>query len=226
MALTSLGRLSFYHVSFFPRAMGQIFREAVMFGGGDPSLVTAWQRQYLHFLRKVQLVQPGRPLLLKNPANTARITLLREMFPGARFVHIHRDPLRVFASTVHLYLKTQTAWGLQAVDRGRIVDHVLETYPMLMDAYFAQSRDLGEGELVEVRFRDLQRDALGTLRHIYDRIGIGGFEQAEPYFASYLQAQQGYRKNVIPLAEDERKAVEAHWGAIIARLGYYDSDSI
>jgi len=116
MALTSFGRLSFYHVSFFPRAMDNIFGEAVMFNDGDVGLKALWQSHYLHFLRKVQYAQPGQRLLLKNPANTARIAMLREIFPGARFVHIHRDPYEVFTSTVHLYLETQAAWGLDPAD--------------------------------------------------------------------------------------------------------------
>ena len=39
MALTAVGRLSFYHVSFFPRRMAQVFQEAVLFGNGNPDLV-------------------------------------------------------------------------------------------------------------------------------------------------------------------------------------------
>jgi len=220
LALTSVGRLSFYHVSFFPKRMGRIFDEAVLFSNGDAELIDIWRRQYLHFLRKVQLEQPGLPLLLKNPANTARIVLLKEMFPGCRFIHIHRDPYKVFVSSVHLYLKAQEAWGLQATDRDLVVRHVLDSYPMLMDAFFAQRDVLGDGELVDVGFRSLQEDPIGTLANIYSELGIGGFDAAVPHFEDYVDSQRDYKKNRLPLAANEKDAVSQRWKGVFDRLGY------
>lgn len=220
MALTSTGRMSFYHVSFFPRCMGRIVNEAVLFDGGDPALVARWQRQYLAFLRKVQYAQPGKPLLLKNPANTARIALLREMFPDAKFIHIHRDPYRVFVSSVHLYLQAQQAWGLHRTDRERVVEHVLDSYPKLMNAYFAQCGALGEGELAEVRFRDLEDDAMGVLAAVYRQLDLPHFDDAAPRFRAYLDSQRDYRKNQLTLSEEEKRQVATRWGDIFERLGY------
>lgn len=37
-----------------------------------------------------------KPLLIKSPVHTARIGLLLDMFPRARFVYIHRHPLQVW----------------------------------------------------------------------------------------------------------------------------------
>jgi hypothetical protein len=220
LALTSVGRLSFYHVSFFPRCMGRIFDEAVLFEDGDTDLIDTWKRQYLHFLRKVQLVQPGRPLLLKNPANTARIVLLKEMFPGSRFVHIHRDPYRVFASSVHLYLKAQEAWGLHSTDRDSVARHILDSYPKLMNAFFVQREGLSDDELVEIGFRSLQEDPLATLGTIYDHLGIEGFDAAVPEFERYIDSQRDYKKNDLPLAAHEQDEVARRWNDVFDRLGY------
>jgi len=220
MALASCGRMSFYHVSFFPRHIERIFREAVLFNGGDRALQARWQHQYLLFLKKVQLTQPGRRMLLKNPANTARITVLKQMFPAARFVHIHRDPYKVFASTVHLYMKAQEAWGLHTPDRDRVVSGVLKAYPALMRAYFEQSESLGNGELVEVSFEELQRDPLATLAMIYDQLQLEGFEAVQPRFRRYNNAQRGYRKNALPLTGNERERVRRGWREAFDRLGY------
>lgn len=220
MALTSTGRLSFYHVSFFPGCMERIFDEAVMFEGGKEELQAAWKRQYLAFLRKVQFAQPGKTLLLKNPANTARIHLLREMFPGARFIHIHRDPYKVFTSSVHLYMKAQEAWGLHHTDRDRVVRHVLDSYPKLMSAFFSQRREFTENELVEVSFRDLQQDALETLSSIYQKLNLADFDAAVPRFQAYLESQRDYQKNQLPLSSGERDEVSRRWREIFQQLGY------
>jgi hypothetical protein len=220
MALTSTGRMSFYHVSFFPRRMERIFNEAVMFDGGDPNLQAIWKRQYLAFLRKVQFAEHGKPLLLKNPANTARITLLQAMFPGARFVHIRRNPYKVYASTIHLYLKAQQAWGLQATDRESVARHVLESYPRLMNAYFEQRGELGDRQLVEVRYRDLQDDPMSLLASIYEQLDLPGHDAAAPRFAAYLDSQRGYRKNVLSITPQEKAEIARRWQAIFELLGY------
>ena len=220
MALTSTGKMSFYHVSFFPRSMERIFNEAVMFDDVNPELEESWKHQYLAFLRKIQFDQPGMPLLLKNPANTARIRLLHDMFPGTKFVHIHRDPYKVFVSTIHLYLKAQEAWGLQRPDRERLVRHVLDSYPRLMNAYFADRGLLADDELVEVSFRDLQADAVGTLARIYEQLNLVGFDDAAPRFEAYLDSQRDYKKNVLPIAPDEKAEVARCWAEVFEQLGY------
>ncbi len=222
MALVSSSRLSFYHVSFFPRAIEKIFRDAILFDNGDEDLIREWERNYLYFLKKVQLVQPGQRLLLKNPANTARITILKRLFPRAKFIHIHRDPYKVFASTVHLYVKAQEAWGLHRVDRHRVVRHVLESYPALMNAYFSQRKLLRDDELVDVAFRDLQQDPMRTLAAIYSGLNLEGFASAAPAFARHVESQRSYRKNELTLSPWERTQVRRRWAQAFDALGYAD----
>jgi hypothetical protein len=43
-----------------------------------------------------------KPLLIKSPVHTARVALLLRLFPRARFVYVHRDPLTVFSSAAHM----------------------------------------------------------------------------------------------------------------------------
>lgn len=43
-----------------------------------------------------------KPLLIKSPVHTARVALLLRLFPRARFVYVHRDPLTTFASAAHM----------------------------------------------------------------------------------------------------------------------------
>jgi len=220
MALVSFSRLSFYHVSFFHRAVERIFREAVLFNDGDRKVIDRWLHHYLYFLKKVQLAQPGLRLMLKNPANTARISVLRKIFPKSRFIHIHRDPYKVFASTVHLYLKAQEAWGFHNVDRDHVVRHILNSYPQLMSAYFTQRESLADDELVEVSFRDLQQDPMETLATIYRRIGLERYDEAAPHFSRYIDSQKNYSKNVLSLSDWERGEINCRWRQSFDELGY------
>ena len=58
--------------------------------------IDEWKRAFLWFARKLTL-KHGRPLVLKSPPHTARIRLLLEMFPDARFVHITESRTRSFS---------------------------------------------------------------------------------------------------------------------------------
>ena len=220
LALAATSPLSFYHVSFFPKGIRRIFRDAVLFDGGNPKLAGRWTQDCLAFLKKVQSASPGKHLMLKNPANTARIRLLTTLFPDARFIHIHRDPYKVFASTVHLYLKAQEEWGFHRVDREAVVDHVLDSYPLLMNAYIDQRNRIPEGRLCEVRFSDLQQSPLETLGTVYRQLDISGLETATPHFRSYLESVSDYRKNRLELSARDKARVKERWEPFFHHFGY------
>jgi hypothetical protein len=220
MALASIGPLSFYHVSFFPKQIEKIFNDTVMLNGGDPQRVREWQKQYLAFLKKIQLAQPGQRLLLKNPANTARLSILRQMFPRARFVHIHRNPYRVFTSTVHLYRRAQQVWGLHPVNDERIVRHVVHSYKALMTSYLEEKKHLRPEQLCEISFADLQQDPLASLSNIYQTLNLPGYDDAKPKFAKYLDEQQRYQKNDLPISEIDAETLAMEWQSIFKQLGY------
>ncbi|MEX0325889.1 MAG: sulfotransferase [Puniceicoccaceae bacterium] len=220
LALACTSPLSFYHVSFFPKAVGRIFQESILFNGSDEALIACWENDYTTFLRKVQMVRPDCRLLLKNPANSARIDLILRLFPDARFIHIHRNPLKVYASTIHLYLKAQEEWGFHRPDRSLVAEHVLQTYPLLMQAYLDQRSSIPEGRLVEVAFKDLQDQPLQVLETIYSDLRLPGFETAASLFETYLHSVSGYSKNRLEQESAETEQVRTRWKPFFETFGY------
>ena len=85
---------------------------------------------------------------------------------------------------------------------------------------FDQRTELGDGELVDIGFRSLQENPIGTLRTIYENLGIEGFDTASPLFDSYIESQRDYQKNHLPLAANEKEAVARSWKDVFDRLGY------
>jgi omega-hydroxy-beta-dihydromenaquinone-9 sulfotransferase len=77
-----------------------------------PAGLRRWKRAFDGFLRRLTY-QTGKRLVLKSPPHTARIKTLKEMFPGAIFIHIVRDPYVVFPSTVNLWRTLYRTHGLQ-----------------------------------------------------------------------------------------------------------------
>jgi len=138
----------------------------------------------------------GRPLVLKSPAHTARIALLLEMFPDARFVHIHRDPFAVFRSARRSIQVMERASCLQNPRSPDEIDNwIIGRYNVLYDAFFEERDLIPDGQFHEIRFEDLESDPVTEIRRLYESLGIPGFEAFRPSLEDYVSANSGYRKN-------------------------------
>ena len=117
--------------------------------------------------------------MLKSPTHTARVRTILEVFPDAKFVHIVRDPLVLFPSTVRLWKSLSEVQGFQIPrdDAGWIEGHVLDTFVRMYEC-FEQDRELvPPGRLIDVRYEDLVADPVGKMRDIYRRLDLGDFAE-------------------------------------------------
>jgi hypothetical protein len=195
-------------------------QEYGMFDGVPEAVVNEWKRVYVEVLRKTTLAMGHRRLVLKNPINTARVKLLLELFPDAKFIHIHRNPYDVFLSTLHLYEKALPAAQLQAVSRAEIESNILHIYEGIMRRFLAQRALIPAGNLVEVRFEHLEASPLAQLRRLYEALQLPGWEAAEPAFVEYLDSQVGYRKNQYSLTPEIIDTVNRHFAFALDAWDY------
>lgn len=173
--------------------------------------VEEWKKAFLWFLKKLTL-KCGRRLVLKSPPHTARIRLLLELFPDAQFVHVHRNPYRVFQSFRHYFDTAMWHTYLQRPELDRIDDRILRRYQLLYDRYFEDRRLIPSGSLHEIRFDDLERDPVSAVRSVYEKFGLNGFASFEPKLRSYVESLRGYQKNEFPpLNVNERRLVACMW---------------
>ncbi len=219
LALVNDGAPSPYLSWVFPRRADRhdrflTFREAA----GDE--VASWKSSLLRFLRKLAL-RGGRRAVLKSPPHTARIGLLLDLFPAARFIHIRRDPYQVFRSTRHMYATTMRYWRLQSPPPGDEDDRILRIYREMYDAYFDQRGLIPAGHSCEVAYEDLERDPIGQVGAIYEALGLPGFGAARPGMEVYLESIAGYRKNAdSELPGPVRQRVGQEWGRCFEEWGY------
>lgn len=173
--------------------------------------IEQWKAAFLWFCQKLTFKQ-NRALLLKSPPHTARIRLLLEMFPEARFIHIHRNPYHVFQSQRHYFNTAMWYTYLQKPDPTTIDDGILERYNLLYDAYFQDRPLIADNRFCEIRFEDLERDPKREVKKIYEKLSLPGFNQLEPQLDSYIASLSGYRKNDhAPLDEPTRRRVAEAW---------------
>ena len=219
-ATCNLCEHSLYVGWYFPKRMHELFHKYVLFEDALPEVVNQWKRVYLDVLRKATLHAGGKPLLLKNPANTARITQLLELFPDARFIHIHRDPYAVFRSSQKLHRSVYDMVGLQTVGDAEIQDNVLHIYRKLMRRYLDTRGLIPKGNLVEVRYEDLEQRPMQELERIYAALRLSGLEKARPRMESYLAAQKSYVKNRHVFTQHDIARVRREWQFAFDQWGY------
>ena len=170
-----------------------------------------WKTAFTWFLKKLTF-KYHRPLVLKSPPHTARIRQLLEMFPDARFVHIHRNPYTVFQSFRH-YFDTATWYSyLQRPDVTGIDDRILRRYNVLFDAFFAERNLIPEGRFHEIAFESLERDPMGEMEELYQKLDLAGFDQLRPKLQRYVDSLSNYRKNqFVELDPLMRRKVATAW---------------
>ena len=204
IAPMNLSQLSPYLDWVFPRTRRD-YRRTLTFRGASPAEVAAWSGALVRFLRMLT-IRSGRPLILKSPPHTARVRLILNLFPDARFVHIRRDPYAVFASTMGLLKAIRPVFGLQLASGNIDEDAILATYKEMYDAYFEDRDLIPPGQLVEIAYEDLDRDPIRQVRAIYEGLKLGDFDRALPALEAYLATLAGYRKNRNPRLDDATRA--------------------
>ena len=102
-ALCNLGLPSPYLTIAFPNEPPQD-QEYWTLAHVPPGALERWKKVFLRFLQEINYrSRAPKRIVLKSPPHTGRVKVLLEMFPDAKFVHIVRDPMVIFPSTVHLW---------------------------------------------------------------------------------------------------------------------------
>jgi hypothetical protein len=182
--------------------------------------VRRWKEALVALIRKLSW-KYGRALLLKSPPHTCRIRLLLEMFPDARFVHIHRNPYAVFQSMMHLRRSASPYFNLQRPDLRRLERQVIRCYRKMYDVFFEERALIPDGHFHEVAFEELEEDPLGQLALIYDKLNLQAFDEAAPALRAYLDSLGCYRKNEYPDPPSaQREQIGSAWQRCFQEWGY------
>lgn len=178
-----------------------------------------WEQSLLRFFRQLTCARPGR-LVLKSPTHTFRLPTLTRLFPQARWIHITRNPLEVFSSTVRLWRSMYQTYGYQRPRLAGLEEQVLATFER-MHARFEASRSLvSAGSLADVRYEDLLAKPVETCRELYQRLDLGDFATVEPRIQQYFAERRGYERNRHQLEPHWRSAVKRCWRPYFERYGY------
>ncbi len=222
-ALCNLGVPTPYASILFPNEPPQ-FPEYLDLEGLSPSALKLWKDTFLKFIKQVTFATPRR-IVLKSPPHTARIKVLLELFPDARFVHITRDPYVVFPSTMHLWKSLYATQGMQTPNYAGLSEYVFETFNRMHFKY-QETRDLlAPNRLFETRYEDLLADPSGQMQALYEQLQLGDYEPARAKVEQYFADKKSYKTNRYPLPDNLQAEITRRWSDYIGRYGYADQST-
>jgi hypothetical protein len=115
------------------------------------------------------------------------LDVLLEVFPDALLVHTHRDPTTVMASVCSLMhaLRSAVSAGVDPHEVGR---EQLDAWAWGLERTLAVRDALPDDRVVDVRFEDTLGDPVGTVRSVYEHLGLPLTGEVERGVRAYLAA--------------------------------------
>jgi hypothetical protein len=148
----------------------------------------AYHRQMLQLL---QWRAPRERWVLKAPSHMATLDALLAVYPDARIIQTHRDPLKVMGSVASILYAT--AWvRSDALDPEQVLQWFGgESCAFLLDNAMRvrNSGIVDARQFFDVRYQDLTQDPFGTIRGIYEHFGVSYSAEAEARMRTYLAAK-------------------------------------
>ena len=221
-ALSNLGCPTPYWRMVFPNEP-PCFMELLDMQGVEPAVLERWKHDMVWFVRALTLYKQ-KPLILKSPPHTGRVALLAELFPGAKFIHITRNPETLFASTRRLWPTLDMAQGLQIPKNEYLDEYILEAFERMYRGFESQRSGLAANQLIDVRYEDLVADPMGQIERIYHQLEIGGLDTVHDRLAEFIGQRKDYQPNRHEELEPEiRTAIRQRWAGYIDKYGYADA---
>jgi Sulfotransferase family len=142
--------------------------------------------------RQLQYLQwrcPAERWVLKSPGHLWALSALLAVYPDARIVQTHRDPLRVLASLAHLVtvLRSMASDAADTREIGadwtrRLADGLERTIAVRTSGALPPER------VFDIQFGEFVGNEIATIRRLYEHFGLALSGEAEARMARYLAA--------------------------------------
>ena len=219
-AIANLSPYSFYHAWYFPRSLHWYLTKYVLHEDLSSKETEKWKDVYSYFLQKLTYYYHGKQLLIKSLVNTAKIKILLEMYPDARFIHLYRNPYDVYLSTWKLYSSILPDFSFQHIDKDTLDTQILTIYKKMYQQYFKQRSLIPHDNVMEISYEDFTTHPLQTVQQIYKQFDIPSFSHAKPAFEQYIKSHESYIKNNHELTDEIKDKVSKEWGFVFQEFNY------
>ena len=217
-ALVNMGIPSPYLRMAFPNHP-PVYLEYLDLEGLSAEELQAWKAGLFEFVRRMT-VQNDRRLVLKSPTHTGRVKVLAEMFPGARFIHVVRDPRKLVPSTLRLWQSLDEPQGLQLARHEGLEEYAFACYERMYAGFRRGREAVSPDHICDVKFEQLVADPVGQLEAVYEKLGLGDFQSVRPELERYADKKKDYKINEHQLPAELEEKIKTRWHDYDDAYGY------
>ena len=222
IALAKLTGLSPYISFMFPDNQAS-YEKYIDFIEATEAERKLWKREFNWFIKKIMLQTGGKRVVVKSCTHTARVRMLLEMYPNARFIYIHRNPYEVFSSTLHM--RSHTDWENffhlpfenWEQERERVT---LTLGQRIFERFIADRHLIPEENYYELAYTDLCGNEMEVVGDIWSKLRLGGWESSEPVLQQYVDSLKGYKRNKLQFDDRMKDMVYDQWREVFDTFGY------
>jgi hypothetical protein len=151
---------------------------------------TSAYRFHRRVLQTLQRRARGDRWVLKAPSHLGQLRTLFAVYPDARVIQIHRDPLKTVPSTISL-MGTIKSMRSDGVDVDALAPWISMGYGMMLDDTIdaRETGELPDEQFVDVRYADLMTEPVATIEGVYRRLGIDRPPSLATDVTDYLAAR-------------------------------------
>lgn len=171
-------------------------------------------RVYEYHKQVLQILQwknPRQRWLLKAPEHLGHLPQLLEVYPDARLVQTHRDPIKCMASATSLMGTLYAMRSDQPFNAEMMEDIIMGAATAGRLDAVTEQREQGivpEANIADSRYQDLMDDPMSCIEGIYQHFGMSLSQEARARMLAYLEGKPRGKFGAHAYEVDESKAKE------------------
>ena len=148
---------------------------------------------YAYQKRQMQMLNwrnPGAQWMLKAPAHMLGVDAIMKVFPDARFIWCHRDPVAVVPSinSMNKLIMAMYAGDFSHLDSGEIGVAVMEWYASSLEKGLAQRERLPEEIFVDCSQGDFVDQPMAVVERVYEAFGLSMSDESRAAMQAHVDA--------------------------------------
>lgn len=217
-ALMNLGAPSPYRRIAFPLT-SSVKPEALDITKLNQQDLAHWKREMRSFMTRLR-IKDRRRQVLKSPTHTARIKILLEMFPDAKFIYISRTPYAIFPSTRRLWQALHATQSLQQKPDPRTDSYILACFQEIQTAFDRDKSSIPDDQVCLIRYEDLVKSPVSCMRRVYEDLDLGNFAPMERALQAQAHEMKGYQTNIYKVGPELDSFISSEFRKYIEDNGY------
>ncbi len=168
--------------------------------------LTVWKENFMNFSKKITYLT-NKQIVFKNPFHTPRMSIIADMFPGARFIHIVRHPFKIVPSAIYTWNIISDQNALKSGWKSPSVEDTAEIVSEFWHSVNENKDRLKSNEFAEVKYEDLEINPVRELKSIYEKLDLQFTPEFEAGIIQFMEEKKNYKKNVFNLSDEEKTII-------------------